>query len=395
MSCAACVHHVEEALARLDGVKRAEVNLVSRRVRITFNPHLLQRAALVAAIEEAGYEVPEKPPLASQKEPSAEQLQAGEIAPGEDREESALRRDLVLTAALGGPLLVLGMAHGAIPWAEGVVGRWLQFALATPVLLGPGRRFFVRAWKGLKRGAADMSTLISLGTGAAWLTSTMALVAPWLLPHGEHGARPPLYFEATAAILGFVQLGRLLEAKARRRLSEAVQGLVALCPPVGHLWEGNEERDVPVGELRPGDLLVVRPGERIPADGVVIEGVSSLDESLLTGESLPVDRGPGDLVIGGTLNQTGALLIRATRTGKETSLARIIEAVEQAQGNKAPVARLADTISGYFVPVVLLIAAGTAVVWGVTSAGFAVALERAVAVLVIACPCALGLATPA
>ncbi|MCU0656061.1 MAG: heavy metal translocating P-type ATPase [Polyangiaceae bacterium] len=386
MSCAACVRHVERSLSELDGVLQAEVNLVTARARVTFDPDRIQRAALVEAVVEAGYEVPEKAPTLRPE------------AAEEDEEERRLRRDLKLTAALGVPLLVLAMSHGAIPWAESDAGRWAQALLATPVLAGPGRAFFVRAWKGLRRRTADMNTLVALGTGAAWAASTAALVAPGLFPHGEHGHRPHLYYEAAAAIVGFVLLGKSLEARARKRLSDAVRGLIALQPATAHRRQGEGEQDIPVEALQVGDTFLVRPGERVPADGMVLEGTSSLDESLLTGESMPVDRGPGDPVTGGTLNQSGALLVRAARTGQDTALARIVTAVEQAQGNKAPVARLADVLSAVFAPVVLALALLAGLSWALldpSPQGLSVALERFVSVLVIACPCALGLATPA
>jgi Cu+-exporting ATPase len=386
MSCAACVRHVERSLSELDGVLQAEVNLVTARARVTFDPDRIQRAALVEAVEEAGYEVPEQAPTLHP-----------EVAE-EDEEERRLRRDLKLTAALGVPLLVLAMSHGAIPWAESDAGRWAQALLATPVLAGPGRAFFVRAWKGLRRRTADMNTLVALGTGAAWAASTAALVAPGLFPHGEHGHRPHLYYEAAAAIVGFVLLGKSLETRARKRLSDAVRGLIALQPATAHRRQGEGEQDIPVEALQVGDTFLVRPGERVPADGMVLEGTSSLDESLLTGESMPVDREPGDPVTGGTLNQSGALLVRAARTGQDTALARIVTAVEQAQGNKAPVARLADVLSAVFAPVVLALALLAGLSWALldpSPQGLSVALERFVSVLVIACPCALGLATPA
>jgi Cu+-exporting ATPase len=401
MSCAACVRHVEQALTGVDGVIQAEVNLVTNRARVRFDPARASRDALVAAVVDAGYEVPapasSEPAALGAPEGIATDALVAPVAP-EDAEYRRLVRDLKVTAVFALPLMVLAMSHGAIPGTGGVAGRWLQFGLATPVLLGPGRRFFVRAFRGLLRGTADMNTLVALGTGVAWLSSTTALLAPGLFPHGEHGQQPHLYFEASAAILGFVQLGKVLEARARKRLSDAVRGLIALRPAVAHRLDDGGERDVAASDLRPGDRLVVRPGERVPVDGVVLEGTSTLDESLLTGESLPVDRSPGDAVTGGTLNQTGALILRATRTGGDTALARIVEAVEQAQGNKAPVARLADVVSAYFVPVVLVLALGAALAWiflDPSRAGLAAAHERFVAVLVIACPCALGLATPA
>ncbi len=397
MSCASCVHHVEEALTGLDGVQSADVNLVTGRARVTFDPARTGRDAMAAAVVDAGYEVP----AVGGEAASVEGAASGRVDPGLDLamadEQATLRRDLTLAAALGLPLLVLAMSHGAIPGSESVAGRWLQFALATPVLLGPGRHFFGRAWKALRHRTADMNTLVSLGAGAAWVYSTIALAAPGALGHAGHGPHGPhLYFEASVAIVGFVLLGRTLEARARRRLSDAVRGLVALQPTVAHRLDERGESDVPVGEVRVGDRVVVRPGERVPLDGEVVEGASSLDESMLTGESLPVDRSVGDRVTGGTLNQTGALVVRVTAVGTETALARIVEAVEQAQGSKAPVARLADRVSAVFVPVVLGLASLAFVAWlAVDPHAVGAALERFVAVLVIACPCALGLATPA
>lgn len=406
MTCASCVRHVEQALTGVDGVEQAEVNLVTGRARVTFDPSRASRDSMAAAVVDAGYEVPAPAGLLtdprSQTSASLDHGQGGpfrhEQGDADQAEQTRARRDLIVTVALGVPLLVLAMSHGAIPGSDGLVGRWLQFALATPVLLGPGRRFFGRAFKALRHRTADMNTLVSLGVGAAWLYSTTALVAPGLFAHAAHGARPHLYFEASVAIVGFVLLGKLLEARARRQLSDAVRGLVALQPAVAHRLEAGQERDVPVGEVRVGDHLVVRPGERVPLDGEVVEGSSSLDESMLTGESLPVERTVGGSVTGGTLNQVGALVLRVVAVGPATALARIVEAVEQAQGSKAPVARLADRVSAVFVPIVLALASIAFVTWLVldpTSQGLATALERFVAVLVIACPCALGLATPA
>nr|WP_276082555.1 copper-translocating P-type ATPase [Nannocystis poenicansa] len=316
----------------------------------------------------------------------------------EQREQRGLRRDFILAATLSVPLLVVAMSHGTIPGTEGTFARWLQFALATPVVFGPGRRFLRLAWKALRHGAADMNTLVSIGTLAAWVYSTVALMWPGLFPHAEHGVSPHLYYEAAAAIISFVLLGKLLETRARRRLSDAVRGLVALAPKTARRVTDGREDDVPVESLVPGDHVLVRPGERIPSDGVVVRGVSAVDESMLTGESIPVDKTKDAPVFGGTLNQSGALVVRVTHTGSETALARIVEAVEQAQGSRAPIARLADVVSSYFVPIVLAIAAVTLLAWVAvdpSAAGFAAAIERFVAVLVIACPCALGLATPA
>jgi Cu+-exporting ATPase len=393
MTCAACVRRIETALRAVDGVLEASVNLVTGRATVRHDPTRATTDALNAAVRGAGYDV--GAPATTRANPGA---RAEAQAEAEAREQQGMRRDFLFAAALSVPLLVLAMSHGAIPGTDGPLGRWLQFALATPVVFGPGRRFLRLAWSALRHRTADMNTLVSLGVLAAWGYSTVALVAPGLFPHAGHGVLPHLYFEAAAAILSFVLLGKLLEMRARKRLSDAVRGLVALTPKTARRVRGDVEEDVPVEALMPGDHVLVRPGERIPSDGEVVRGASAVDESMLTGESLPVDKQPGALVHGGTQNHSGALTVRITRTGGDTTLARIVESVEQAQGSRAPIARLADVVSGWFVPIVLGIALLTMLVWALldpTAAGFAVAVERFVAVLVIACPCALGLATPA
>ncbi|WP_437957268.1 heavy metal translocating P-type ATPase [Sorangium sp. So ce119] len=409
MTCAACVRRVERALLATGGVRDAKVNLVTRSATIMFDPAAASTRGLVAAVERAGYSVPEgsAAPGGAAVAPADRAAAAEESLDGERR---ALWRDFGISLALSVPLLVLGMSHGRIPGADGTIGRLVQLALATAVVFGPGRRFFRLAWAALRHRAADMNTLVALGTGAAWVYSAVAVVAPQLFPHAEHGVRPHVYFEAAGAIISFVLLGKLLETRARKRLTDAVRGLVALQPrtarrlrgklggDLGGDLEGDLEEEIPAAALSPGDLVRVRPGERMPSDGEVVSGASAVDESMLTGESLPVDKGAGAAVFGGTLNQSGQLTVRITKTGADTALARIVEAVEQAQGSKAPIARLADTVSGVFVPVVLGIAALAFVAWVAvdpSAAGLAAAVERFVAVLVIACPCALGLATPA
>ncbi|MFO0590892.1 MAG: heavy metal translocating P-type ATPase [Polyangiaceae bacterium] len=402
MTCAACVRRIEKAVLRVSGVREASVNLVANRATVTYDPAATGPAAIAQAIRGAGYEVPSVPAETSER--TATEERADRAARAEDDEQRALRRDLTVSAALSIPLVVIAMSHGALPVFSGAGGRLLQFALATTVVFGPGRRFFRLAWAALTHRAADMNTLVALGAGAAWLYSTGALflpgLYPGLFPHASHGMAPHLYFEAAAAILTFVALGKVLEARARRRLSDAVRGLVALSPRTARrLRAGSDlEEEVIAEEIRVGDLLVVRPGERIPTDGEVTRGASAVDEAMLTGESMPVDKAPGATVFGGTLNRTGMLILRAGKIGKDTALARIVRAVEEAQGARAPIARLADRVSGVFVPIVLGIAAITFVVWlaiDPTAAGLATAIERFVAVLVIACPCALGLATPA
>ncbi|HVK66690.1 MAG TPA: heavy metal translocating P-type ATPase [Polyangium sp.] len=397
MTCAACVRRIERALLATEGVREAKVNLVTRAATIPYDPAASGTDALVAAIERAGYSVPQ-PAVAPDPSAAApiERTQAADASL--DHERRVLRRDFALALGLSVPLLVLGMSHGRFPGADGPLGRFVQLALATAVILGPGRRFFRLAWAALRHHAADMKTLVSLGTGAAWVYSAIAVLAPGLFPHAAHGHRPHVYFEAVGAIVSFVLLGKLLETRAKKRLTDAVRGLVALQPNTARRLRGDVEEEITLSQLAPGDLVRVRPGERLPSDGDVVSGASAVDESMLTGESLPVDKAAGSAVFGGTLNQSGQLTVRITKTGAETALAQIAVAVEEAQGSKAPIARLADTVSGVFVPVVLGIAAVAFAAWlfaDPSATGLAAAVERFVAVLVIACPCALGLATPA
>jgi Cu+-exporting ATPase len=400
MTCAACVRRVERALSKVPGVEEAYVNLITQRASVRFDPAIANPEMLASAIKEAGYEVPQPRPVEGTARATATaEERAHALRVAEEKEQGELRRDFWIAAGLTVPLLVLAMSHGAIPGSDGPVGRAVQLLLATPVVLGPGRRFLKLALAALRHRSADMNTLVSMGVLLAWSYSAVAVLFPSLFPHAEHGVSPHLYFEAAGAIVTFVLLGKLLESRARKRLSDAVRGLVALVPKSAYrLYEAGEGEVVSVESLRVGDTLLVRPGERIPTDGEVVLGDSAIDESMLTGESLPVDKKPGSFVSGGTLNQSGALRIRVTRTGADTALARIVEAVEQAQGSRAPIARLADVVSSYFVPIVIALAAVTFVIWVAvdpTASGFATAVERFVAVLIIACPCALGLATPA
>ena len=390
MTCASCVGRVERAVLDLPGVREANVSLATSRALVRHTPAAVSLEALERAIHDAGYRT-ERPAASTEQ-------RADTAARREEEEARALLRDLIIAAALTVPLLVIAMSHGAIPGTDGRLGAWIQLLLGTPVVLGPGRRFLRLALQAARHGAANMNTLVSLGVLAAWGYSTAAVVAPQLFPHAEHGAVPHVYFEAAAAIITFVLLGKLLESRARRRLADAVRGLMDLVPKTAHRLTETGEEEVLVWRLQPGDQILVRPGERVPADGEVAHGTSAVDESMLTGESLPVDKSPGEAVFGGTLNQSGALRVRLTRTGESTALARIVEAVERAQASRAPIARLADVVSGWFVPVVLVIATVAGLAWFAldpTAGGFAVAVERFVAVLVIACPCALGLATPA
>lgn len=387
MTCAACVRRIEKALLAVPGVTSATVNLVTERATVTHDPDGAPFAKLEQAVRDAGYDIVE--PAEVVDEPPPEQ----------DATDRRLRRDLALAAVLTVPLVVLAMSHGRLPGTDGPWVPWVQLALATPVVFGPGRRFFLFAWAALKHRTSDMNTLVALGTGSAWAWSTVAVVAPGLFPHAEHGATPHVYFEAAGAIITFVLLGKLLEGRAKKHLSDAVRDLVALQPRVAtRLLSDGTETAVPIERLAPGWEVLVRPGERVAADGEVVRGTSTIDESMLTGESMPVDKQVKSDVFAGTVNGGGALVVRVSKSGQGTALARIIEAVEQAQGSKAPIARLADVVSSWFVPAVLAIATLTGLAWVAlepTGGGVAAAVQQFVAVLVIACPCALGLATPA
>jgi P-type Cu+ transporter len=400
MTCAACVRRVERALTKVEGVAEAVVNLVTQRATVRFDPGTTNQSALTQAVEAAGYRVPQAMIATTAPSSRGHTIADGKTASSaEAKEEGQLRRDLRTAVLLTAPLLVLAMSHGLIPGSDGELGRAAQLALATPVVFGPGRRFLKLAAVALRHRAADMNVLVSLGALAAWTYSTVAVVVPSIFPHADHGMRPHLYFEAAAAIVTFVLFGKMLESRARRRLSDAVRGLVSLIPEeASRVRDGGSERRVAVQDLQTGDIVLVRPGERIPVDGEVVSGRSAVDEALLTGESLPVEKEPGSPVFGGTLNQSGAVRLRVTKTGSNTALSRIVQAVEQAQGSRAPIARLADVVSSYFVPVVVIVAVGALLAWiavDPTGTGIAVAVQHFVAVLVIACPCALGLATPA
>ena len=361
MTCAACARSIERTLANTPGVGRANVNLATNTATVEFDPGIVQVRDFVGAIEELGFGVPEK------------------VAPP-DAAEQGYRRRLIVAVIFAAPVFVLGMSHGMlhVPYSP-----WIQLALTLPVILYAGAPFYLAAWSALRHGAANMNSLISLGTGAAFLYSVVETV------RGRH----EVYYEAAAVIIALILLGRTLEARARGRAGEAIRKLMDLQPPVARVLCDGVEVETPVEQVRLGDIVVVRPGERIAVDGEVTEGESAVDESLLTGESMPVDKRPGATVFAGTINRSGAFRYRAIKVGRGTLLQQMVELVKQAQGSRAPVARLADVVSGYFTVTVLVLALATFGVW-LFFAPFAVAMVNAVAVLIIACPCALGLATP-
>ncbi|MCX7645896.1 MAG: heavy metal translocating P-type ATPase [Rhodobacteraceae bacterium] len=389
MHCASCVGRVEAALKAVPGVAEASVNLATERASVTGSAGV---EALVAAVRAAGYAAR---PLGARAGQQAE-------APARRLEAAAaeLGRGAALAGALTLPVFVLEMGahlspamHQLVMSTIGMQASWLiQAALTTLVLLGPGRRFLAAGLPALFRGAPDMNSLVAVGTTAAWGYSLVATFAPGLLPEGSRA----VYFEAAAVIVTLVLAGRWLEARARGRASAAIRALVALAPPVARLRRAEGIAEIPAAEVRPGDILEVRPGERLAADGVVVEGESWVDESMITGEPVPVRKAAGARVTGGTVNGTGAFAFRATAVGADTVLARIVRMVEEAQGAKLPIQALVDRVTLWFVPAVMGVAGLTFLLWLAfgPEPALAHALVSAVAVLIIACPCAMGLATP-
>ena len=385
MHCAACVGKVEGALTGVPGVETAAVNLATEQATVAFDPAQTSVPALRRAVAAAGYDLAAAP-VARGGEAEDRERRAREV------EQRRLRRKVVIGALLSAPLLVGGMP-ALFPWVPAWLrDPWLQLVLATPVQFWVGADFHRAFLRDLRHRSASMSTLVSLGTSAAYLFS----LAVTLWPHVFHAAGGMTYYETAAVVTTLVVLGRWLEARARGRTSEAIRRLVSLAPRTARVLRDGAEVDVPTGDVLVGDLIRIRPGERVPVDGAVVDGASTVDESMLTGESLPVDKTAGATVFGGTVNRTGSFVFRATRVGSETTLARIVSLVEEAQGSRAPIQRLADRVAAIFVPVVLAIAAATFVGWWLLGPAPSVlyALTNAVAVLVIACPCAMGLATP-
>ena len=369
MTCASCVGRVEKALKGVPGVKHAEVNLATERAQVRFDAGLPPER-LVAAVVKAGYEA----------------QVADTNTPTEHDKQSAPWWPVALAAGLSFPLVLpmLGMLFGQ----DWTLNSWIQLALATPVQFWLGARFYRAGWKALRAGAGNMDLLVALGTSAGFGLSLYLLVK-----HAEHGT-PHLYFEASSVIVTLVLLGKWLEARAKRQTTEAIRALHALRPEIARVRTDAGDIDLPLSRVKVGDTVVVRPGERVPVDGSVIEGASQVDESLITGESLPVAKHVGDKVTGGSVNAEGLLLVRTTAIGAESTLSRIVRMVESAQAKKAPIQRIVDEVSAVFVPVVLGLAAITLMGWGFATGNWEQAILNAVAVLVIACPCALGLATP-
>ena len=454
MECAACAVRIEKKLTKLDGVQEANVNYATGEASVRYDPATTDLKALAGTVERTGYavrtdtlDVPLRTDRRDEAAPLEEDLErlfertngvlrvlidseatpplvqityipgvarrddlvvhlqeagyASADAAADDNETIEAERDvryrklkrrLIGAVLFTLPVFVISMAHGALDFA-GV--HFVLFALTTPVVVWAGQSFFAGAWRALRHRAADMNTLVALGVGAAYGYSTLATFFPSLF-EAATGRVPDVYFEAAAVIVTLILVGRLLEERAKGRTSAAIEKLIGLQAETARVVREDETVEVPVADVRVGDRVLVRPGEKIPLDGEVLDGASAVDESMITGEPLPVDKGPGDIVVGATINRTGAFTFRVTRTGRDTTLQQIIRLVQEAQGRKAPIQRLADRVAGVFVPVVLVIAVVTFGLWlllGPTPS-LTYALLTAVSVLIIACPCALGLATP-
>lgn len=388
MTCASCVSRVEKALKNVPGVKEANVNLATERATIFGTTNV---AALISAVDKAGYDAKE---IQTAIPNQAEHLEK------KDQERAELKRDLTLATIFALPVFILEMGSHLIPGMHhliaqtiGVQNSWyLQFILTTLVLVIPGRRFYIHGLPALLRLAPDMNSLVAVGTLAAYLFSIVATFIPNVLPAGTVN----VYYEAAAVIVALILLGRFLEAKAKGRTSEAIQRLVSLQAKVAHVSRHNQIIDIPIDEVVAGDFIIVKPGERVPVDGRVIEGRSFVDESMITGEPIPVEKNIDSDVVGGTINQNGTLSFTAVAVGGETMLAQIIRLVEQAQGSKMPIQAVVDKITLWFVPAVMVAAVLTFLIWLIfgPSPALTFALVNSVAVLIIACPCAMGLATP-
>jgi Cu+-exporting ATPase len=386
MHCAGCVATIERALRSVPGVVEAQVNLATEQATVAYMPTSVEASTLRQAITRAGYEPLELPADADLASPQ-QSVKVDEM--------QALQRRFLVSLGLSLPVVV-GSMGAMLPWMPAWLSHplWL-FALATPVQFWAGWPFYQGLWSTLKHRTADMNTLIALGTSAAYLYSVVATFLPGLFAVG-HGVHVHVYYETSVVIITLILLGRLLEARARGQTSAAIRTLMGLRPKTARVMRNGVAEDVPVEAVKTSDLVLVRPGEQVPVDGRIVEGHSTLDESMLTGESLPVEKAAGDEVFGATLNKTGSFTLLATGVGSQTVLAQIIRLVQEAQGSKAPIQRLADYVASIFVPAILGIAALTFVIWALfgPAPSFTFALLNCVAVLIIACPCSLGLATP-
>ncbi|HMC54521.1 MAG TPA: heavy metal translocating P-type ATPase [Gemmatimonadaceae bacterium] len=381
MHCAACQSRVQGALAQTPGVSDATVNLMLNNATVTYDENEVRPDALVEAIKRTGYDA--ALPAADTDTFQEQERQDAERA----REVHELTRRTAVSLSVAVLTMVLPMVAMHAAWMP-----WLLLVLTSALVFWTGRHFYVRAWRAFRHHSADMNTLIAVGTGAAYLYSVAATAAPRFF--AERGVAPALYYEAVAFIIGLILLGNTFEARAKRQTTAALRALADLQPKRVRVLRNLREEDIPIEALEPGDVFVVRPGERVPADGEVVSGSSAVDESMLTGESMPVAKTKGDRVVGGTINRTGALKARATTLGEQSALARIVKLMRDAQGSRAPIQTLADRVSAIFVPTVISIAIATGVAWALASDSPLKALVAAISVLIIACPCAMGLAVP-
>lgn len=387
MACAACANKIDQAIHNLPGVIECHVNFGAEQATVQYNPQQTTLEQIQQAVVDAGY--------------SAHPLEdIGSHLKDQDRENHEVAQKLSRKVMVSGIISAI-LVFGSLPMMTGLDfpfipmwlhNPWLQLIVTTPVMFWCGQTFFKGAWKGLKYHSADMNTLIAVGTGAAYLYSIFATVFPGFFI--SQGLKAEVYYESAAVIITLVLLGRLLEHRARGKTSEAIRKLMGLQPKTARIMRSGEEVDIPIEAVNINDVIIVRPGEKIPVDGEVIDGKSTVDESMVTGESIPVEKQPGDEVIGATINKTGSFKFRASRVGQDTVLAQIVQLVQQAQGSKAPIQKLADQVTGWFVPVVIAIAIATFLIWFNFTGNLTLATITMVGVLIIACPCALGLATP-
>ncbi|MBE9060292.1 heavy metal translocating P-type ATPase [cf. Phormidesmis sp. LEGE 11477] len=389
MSCASCANSIQSAIQQVPGVSSAQVNFAAEQASIEYDERDTNLEKIQAAVADAGYEASVREDLSIGKEDAQEQ-----------EERKAQQRSLLtktVVSGIIGAILILGtlpiMLGIDIPgWPMFLHNPWLQLVLATPVLFWCGKSFYVGAWKAFTHRAANMNTLVALGTGAAYIYSLFVTLFPGFLL--SQGLAPEVYYEAAVVIIALLLLGRYFENRARGQTSDAIRQLIGLQANTARVVRQDEEIDLPLEEVIVGDIIIVRPGEKIPVDGEVTAGTSTVDESMVTGEPVPVKKEQGEEVIGATINKTGSFRFRASRVGADTVLAQIVQLVQDAQGSKAPIQKLADQVTGWFVPVVIAIAITTFVLWFVIMGNLTLALLTTVGVLIIACPCALGLATP-
>ncbi len=390
MSCASCANSIEDAIRSVPGVSACSVNFGAEQASVTYDSKKTDLEAIQDAVDAAGY--------------SAQPVQEQDLLTGDDDSERKARlaesRELTRKVWFGGIISAI-LVIGSLPMMTGLHipfipmwlhNFWLQAVLTAPVQFWCGKSFYINSWKALKRHAATMDTLIALGTSAAYFYSLFVTISPGFLT--TQGLTPSVYYEVAAVVITLILLGRLFENRAKGQTSEAIRKLMGLQARTARIIRNGKEMEVPIAEVQLGDVILVRPGEKIPTDGEVIEGSSTVDEAMVTGESVAVKKQPGDEVIGATINKTGSFKFRTTRVGKDTFLAQIVKLVQQAQGSKAPIQRLADQVTGWFVPAVIAIAIATFIIWYNIMGNVTLALITTVGVLIIACPCALGLATP-